>query len=68
LVVPSSQFLTTKDAKKNVKATKGFESLLPSCLLSLFQELLDKSGEQHLQGETRAAVDVIRESKEKYGL
>lgn len=34
----------------------------------IIQELLHKSVEQHLQGETRAAVDVIRESKEKYGL
>ncbi|MDT0645328.1 hypothetical protein RM545_01385 [Zunongwangia sp. F260] len=30
--------------------------------------LLSKSSEQHLQGTVRASEDVIRESKEKYGL
>ena len=34
----------------------------------IIQELLVKSVEQHLQGETRAGVDVIRELKERYGL
>jgi hypothetical protein len=32
------------------------------------KELLDKSSEQHRQGKTRASEDIIRESKEKYGL
>lgn len=31
-------------------------------------ELLHKSTEQHRKGETRPSVDVLRESKEKYGL
>ena len=32
------------------------------------QELLDKSSEQHRQGKTRSSEDIIRESREKYGL
>lgn len=31
-------------------------------------EILSKSTDQHRQGKTRSSEDVIRESKEKYGL
>ena len=31
-------------------------------------QLLQKSSEQHRKGETRSSADVLRESKEKYGL
>ncbi|MHA6279832.1 hypothetical protein ACXYMT_06590 [Salinimicrobium sp. CAU 1759] len=31
-------------------------------------ELLKKSSEQHRKGETRPSEDILRESKEKYGL
>lgn len=32
------------------------------------QELLGKSSEQHLEGKSRVSEDVIRDSREKYGL
>lgn len=35
---------------------------------NIVEELLKKSTEEHRQGKIRSAEDVIRESKEKYGL
>ncbi len=32
------------------------------------QDLLGKSSEQHLKGKSRASENVIRDSREKYGL